>query len=163
MPICFPKCCTNFEGLKWWVGSNTWKCFQLIYQYGTDQKNKRTIVTETLTSVRASASQAVAATVRAALLCTTVLAECSGPMRACMMSWLCMFTRRGSCIAMFVNTVAALATAPSRLLDRMFINGSMPSASAAALGKWRRNECHSSVFEKLSLERTTKLIKQMST
>lgn len=126
-------------------------------------RKMRANVIKTLTSARASTSQAIAAMVRAALLCTTMFAECSGPMRACMMSRLWMLTRRASCIAMFVSTVAALATAPSRLLDRMFINGSIPSASAAALGKQRRNECHSSKFKKLFLECTTELIKQMST
>ena len=90
---------------------------------------------QTLTSVRASASHAVAATVRAALLCTMVLAECSGLSRACMTSWLWMPRRRGSCMAMFVSTVAALAMAPSRLLDRVLINASIPSPSAAALGQ----------------------------
>lgn len=63
-------------------------------------------------------------------------------MSACMTSWFCMFTRRGSCIAMFANTVAALAMAPSRLLDRMLISGSIASASAAALGTQKRNARH---------------------
>ena len=142
---------------------NHLKMFPMNPPVGTNQKNERTHVIKILTSVRASTSHAVAVTARAALLCTTVFAERSGLMMACMMSWFCMFRRRGSCMAMFVNTVAALAMAPSRLLDRTFINGSIPSASAAALSKWRRNECDSSEFKKLSLEHATKLLKQMST
>lgn len=157
------KCGPSFEGSKWWVGSNTWKCFELIHSEIGTRNTERTNVIKALTSVRASTSQAVVATMRAALLCTTVLAEHSGPRRACMTSWFCIFTRRGSCIAMFASTVAALAMAPSRLLDRMFINGSIPSASAAALGKWRRNECHSTEFKKWSSGCTTELIKQTST
>lgn len=158
MPICFPICCTNFEGLKWWVVSNTSKCFKLMHR----QKKGTGDVMKTLTSIRASTSQAVAATVSAALLCTSVLEECSGLSRACMMLWLWMFRRRGSCTAMFVNTVAALAIAPSRLLDRVLIKASMPSPSAAALGQPRRIECPSPRFKKWSVECTTKLIKQTS-
>ena len=129
---------------------------------GRSRPEERRKVMQTLTSVRASTSHAVAATARAALLCTMVLAECSGLSRACMTSWLWMPRRRGSCMAMFVSTVAALAMAPSRLLDRVLINASIPSPSAAALGQWRRNECSSPHFKNWSLERTAKLIKQTS-
>lgn len=111
------------------------KMFQINAPVGTDQKKEKRKVMQMLTSVRASTSHAVAATVRAALLCTTVLAECSGLSRACMTSWLWMLRRRDSCMAMFVSTVAALAMAPSRLLDRALINASIPSPSAAALGQ----------------------------
>lgn len=110
-----------------------------------------------LTSLRASTSQAVAATVSAAVLCTTVLVECSGPSSACIISWFWMIARRGSCMAMLVSTVAALATAPSRLLDRMFISGSMASASAAALCTTGRKECHSLSFKAVSEEFATHL------
>lgn len=115
------------------------KLFQTNPLVGPTRQQEGKVPRETLTSVRASTSQAVAATARAALLCTRGFGEPSGPMRACMRSWLCMVPRRGSCSAMLVSTVAALATAPSRLLDRVFINGSIPSASATALSRERKN------------------------
>lgn len=135
----------HLEGLKRCVGETLENVSNECR--GRSRPEERRKVMQTLTSVRASASHAVAATVRAALLCTMVLAECSGLSRACMTSWLWMPRRRGSCMAMFVSTVAALAMAPSRLLDRVLINASIPSPSAAALGQRRRNECSSPHFK----------------
>ena len=136
------------------------KVFQNNPPMGGKMRDSRSA--KALTSVRASTSHAVAATVRAALLCTTVFAERSGPRRALETPWLWRPARRGSCIATFANTVAALATAPSRLLDRMFTNGSTPSASATALGKRRRNERHSSEFRTSSLACTSEPLPQLS-
>lgn len=68
---------------------------------------------KSFTSVVASASQPNAATANAALLCTWLLVERNGSASALITPRLWIFMRNGSCMARFVSTVAALATAPS--------------------------------------------------
>lgn len=91
-----------------------------------------------LTSVLASASHPIAATARAALLCTMLLVEFSGSTMAVIKPWLWMVRRKGSCMAKLVRTEAALATAPSLLQLRTLMSGSMASASATALESGKR-------------------------
>lgn len=86
-------------------------------------REARRKVTLTLTSVRASVT-AVAARSRAALLCTMVLA--GSRVQAGAHDVVALDAQaQGSCMAMFVSTVAALAMAPSRLLDRVLITQSI--------------------------------------
>lgn len=92
------------------------------------------------TSVRASASQPKAATANAALLCTWLLVERSGPTRALMMPWLWILTRDASCRDRFVSTAMALEMAPSLWAFKVFITGTIPSDSAITLAKCKRGK-----------------------